>query len=102
MNTIQGIKKIYGLDTIAFAEVKNEKDEPTGWAKHWDNDQRLSIIIPLAVHAELAKDPTNFAMAHREEMKQPKDAQGNPDQSKEAYKLVTLFVPTNSNIIGTY
>ena len=95
MKTISEIKAELGIGTISFIEQLNKEGVSTGWGKHWQDDTRVSVIIPIDVHTKLAKDPAGYAMVMRvEENVQPED------KTKKPYTLVTLFEP--KNVLGSY
>lgn len=45
MNLAQVAQKIKINDLRVKAEVSEETNEPTGWLRHWDNEQRILVSL---------------------------------------------------------
>ena len=55
---IQEIKTKLGVSTLPLNQVVTEAGERTAWFKHWDNDNRIAVLVHADTLALIKADPT--------------------------------------------
>lgn len=98
---IKTIKAKLGYDTLTFCEVHNG-DTKEDFVKHWDNDNRVAIIMNSDLFHTLLNGQSNrndLAMNTFDKVSQDKvDTNGNPIQGRP-YTLVSVFAL--ENVVGS-
>ena len=54
---IQEIKTKLGVQSLPLNQVVTETGERTSWFKHWDNDNRIAILVHADTLALIKADP---------------------------------------------
>lgn len=99
--TINNIKSKLGYDSLTFCEVINLQGDKEDFVKHWDNDNRVAIIVNADLFHEIKKDPSrmDLEMNTFDKVSADKvDTDGNP-VSGRPYTLVSIF--QLKNVVGT-
>ena len=54
---IQEIKTKLGVQSLPLNQVVTEAGERTSWFKHWDNDNRIAVLVHADTLALIKADP---------------------------------------------
>lgn len=86
VNTIAELKSLLNIATLSFQEQFNQEGTSTNWAKHWLNEERVSIVAHMDTIAVLRNDP-NTAVFIKESTETP--------EGKDPYTLYIICIPKN-------
>ena len=78
---IQEIKTKLGVSTLPLNQVVTETGERTSWFKHWDNDNRIAVLVHADTLALIKADPAMSSLGLNTQTKQ--GAQGE-------YQAITI------------
>lgn len=70
MANLAEIKSTLNVQTINLNTVKTEKGENTMWMKHWDNDNRVAILIHKDTLAKVKANPSLSSLGINTQIKQ--------------------------------
>ena len=67
---IQEIKTKLGVSTLPLNQVVTETGERTSWFKHWDNDNRIAVLVHADTLALIKADPAMSSLGLNTQTKQ--------------------------------
>ena len=67
---IQEIKTKLGVQTLPLNQVVTETGERTSWFKHWDNDNRIAVLVHADTLALIKADPAMSSLGLNTQTKQ--------------------------------
>ena len=67
---IQEIKTKLGVETLPLNQVVTETGERTSWFKHWDNDNRIAVLVHADTLALIKADPAMSSLGLNTQTKQ--------------------------------
>ena len=67
---IQGIKTKLGVQSLPLNQVVTETGERTSWFKHWDNDNRIAVLVHADTLALIKADPAMSSLGLNTQTKQ--------------------------------
>ncbi len=78
---ISEIKNKLGVQTLPLNNVTTATGEPTVWFKHWDNDNRIAVLVHADTLALIKADPAIATLGLNTQTKQG---------SQGEYKAITI------------
>ena len=78
---IQGIKTKLGVQSLPLNQVVTETGERTSWFKHWDNDNRIAVLVHADTLALIKANPAMSSLGLNTQTKQG---------SQGEYKAITI------------
>lgn len=54
---IQDLKNSIGLPSLELERCLDEQDQPTQWLRHWDNENRIAVVMHEEVAQGIKQDP---------------------------------------------
>ena len=67
---IQEIKAKLGVQTLPLNQVVTQTGEQTSWFKHWDNDNRIAVLVHADTLALIKADPAMSSLGLNTQTKQ--------------------------------
>ena len=67
---IQEIKTKLGVQSLPLNQVVTEAGERTSWFKHWDNDNRIAVLVHADTLALIKADPAMSSLGLNTQTKQ--------------------------------
>lgn len=67
---IQEIKTKLGVQSLPLNQVVTETGERTSWFKHWDNDNRIAVLVHADTLALIKATPTMATLGLNTQTKQ--------------------------------
>ena len=67
---IQEIKTKLGVQTLPLNQVVTETGERTSWFKHWDNDNRIAVLVHADTLALIKANPAMSTLGLNTQTKQ--------------------------------
>lgn len=67
---IQEIKTKLGVQTLPLNQVVTETGERTSWFKHWDNDNRIAVLVHADTLALIKANPAMSSLGLNTQTKQ--------------------------------
>ena len=67
---IQEIKTKLGVETLPLNQVVTETGERTSWFKHWDNDNRIAVLVHADTLALIKANPAMSTLGLNTQTKQ--------------------------------
>jgi hypothetical protein len=64
------IKETLGYQSLGLNTVVTATGEKTSWMKHWDNDNRVAVLIHKDTLAKLKKNPDCSSLGIKKSIKQ--------------------------------
>lgn len=90
MSNLVEVKRALGVETLGLDTVKTEKGESTMWMKHWDNDNRVAILIHKDTLAKIKADPAINSLGINVQTKQG---------AKGEYTAKTICIYTPAEVV---
>ena len=70
MANLAEIKRELGVETINLNTVTTESGEKTDWMKHWDNNERVAILVHKDTLAKMKANPSISSLGINTQIKQ--------------------------------
>ena len=67
---IQEIKTKLGVQSLPLNQVVTETGEKTSWFKHWDNDNRIAVLVHADTLALIKANPAMSSLGLNTQTKQ--------------------------------
>jgi len=85
------VKRDLGVETIGLNQVKTEAGEPTDWMKHWDNSNRVAILVHKDTLARIKADPKISSLGINVQKKEGK-------QGEYTAKTICIYTPAEETL----
>lgn len=86
---IQEIKTKLGVQSLPLNQVVTEAGERTSWFKHWDNDNRIAVLVHADTLALIKAAPAMSSLGLNTQTKQG---------SQGEYKAITICIYKEADV----
>lgn len=91
MANLAEVKKELGIEVLGLNVVTTESGEQTAWYKHWDNSNRVAVLVHKDTLAKIKAEPGLATLGLNTQMKQ--GAKG-----EYVAKTICIYAPADETL----
>jgi len=91
MANLSEVKRELGVEVLGLNVVITESGEKTAWYKHWDNSNRVAVLVHKDTLALIKADPSLASLGLNTQVKQ--GAQG-----EYTAKTICIYAPADETL----